>query len=208
MALVFLVWYPAPLHRALGVTSIFLLLLLVDVTLGPLLTFVVFKKGKRTLLLDLAVIAALQLSALMYGLYVIAEGRPGWMVFGGYHFELVRQSDMQPGTDRPQAPWLGPQWVSVPPANALDKILAINTGMDIYYRPDRYQPLEAEGARLAANARALSELEKDPAALAELQKRWPDADGWLPLQGRELNMVVLVNRANARAVGVADLRPW
>ncbi len=38
MVLVFGVWYPAPLHQALGVTKIFLLLLLVDVVLGPLMT--------------------------------------------------------------------------------------------------------------------------------------------------------------------------
>ncbi|WP_313056119.1 hypothetical protein [Pseudomonas lopnurensis] len=70
--LVFHIWYPAPLHEALGVTHIFLLLLLADVILGPLLTLVVFKIGKKTLIMDLAVIACLQLAALAYGLWTVA----------------------------------------------------------------------------------------------------------------------------------------
>jgi uncharacterized RDD family membrane protein YckC len=41
LLLVFFVWYPAPLHSAVGVTSIFLIVLGVDVTVGPLLTLVV-----------------------------------------------------------------------------------------------------------------------------------------------------------------------
>ena len=36
LLLVFFVWYPSPLHEAVGVTHILLLLLAVDVTLGPL----------------------------------------------------------------------------------------------------------------------------------------------------------------------------
>ncbi len=78
-------------------TEIFLLLLLIDVVLGPLLTLIVYKKGKRTLVMDLAVIAALQLAALTYGLldrrgrYVSARS-----AFGGNHFELVRKADIEP----------------------------------------------------------------------------------------------------------------
>ncbi len=39
VGLVFLVWYPAPLSQAVGVTQIFLMLLLIDVIVGPLLGF-------------------------------------------------------------------------------------------------------------------------------------------------------------------------
>ena len=55
----FFVWYPAPLHTAVAVTGIFLLLLMIVVCLGPLLTAVIYKKGKTTLRIDLAVIATL-----------------------------------------------------------------------------------------------------------------------------------------------------
>src|SRR5699024_10363140 len=93
VGLVFFVWYPAPLHTALGVSKICLVLLLIDVVLGPIRTVIVYKKGKRALGMDLTVIAALQLAALTYGLWTVAEGRPAWLVFGGNHFELVRKVD-------------------------------------------------------------------------------------------------------------------
>lgn len=90
LVLVFAVWYPAPLHVALGVTSVFLLVLLVDVVIGPFLTLLVYKQGKKTLLFDMAVIIALQLSALLYGLWTVAEGRPVWLVFNVDRFDLVQ----------------------------------------------------------------------------------------------------------------------
>lgn len=34
MVVVFYLWYPAPLHTAVGVTQVFLVLLVVDVVLG------------------------------------------------------------------------------------------------------------------------------------------------------------------------------
>ena len=94
LLLVFGLWYPAPLHTAVGVTHIFLLLLLIDVVLGPLLTLLVYKAGKKTLVFDLAVIAVLQLSALGYGLWTVAEGRPAWLVFNADRFDLVRVLDI------------------------------------------------------------------------------------------------------------------
>jgi hypothetical protein len=53
MMLVYLVWYSNSLSLALGVTTIFLILLGVDTVLGPLLTLLVAKEGKKTLKFDL-----------------------------------------------------------------------------------------------------------------------------------------------------------
>lgn len=115
---VFKLWYPAPLHTAVGVTHIFLLLLFIDVTLGPLLTLLVYKEGKKTLVFDLSVIAVLQLSALGYGLWTVAEGRPAWLVFNTDRFDLVRVLDIdtrkldQALPEFRQPSWLGPRWVA------------------------------------------------------------------------------------------------
>jgi len=84
IGLVFFIWYPAPLHTATGVTQIFLLLLTVDVVLGPLLTLIVYKTGKKTLIMDLTVIALLQLSALAYGVWTVAEDRSAWLSLNGW----------------------------------------------------------------------------------------------------------------------------
>jgi hypothetical protein len=84
------VWYPYPLFHAVGGLDIFLILLAVDVTLGPLLTFVVFDTNKRTLKFDLSVIALFQLAALLYGVYTLYIGRPVYAAALGHRFDLVQ----------------------------------------------------------------------------------------------------------------------
>ena len=69
IAIVFFVWYPAPLAQAVGVTSIFLMLLAIDVIVGPLFTLLVYKQGKKTLKSDLTVI--IQLSAFSFCLWFL-----------------------------------------------------------------------------------------------------------------------------------------
>ena len=64
LALIFLVWlflfwYPSPLATAVGVTHIFLMMLAIDVIVGPLLGLLVYKEGKKTLKFDLGVIIVL-----------------------------------------------------------------------------------------------------------------------------------------------------
>lgn len=47
--LVFFIWYPSPLAIAVGVTHIFLMLLAIDMILGPLLGLLVYKEDKKRL---------------------------------------------------------------------------------------------------------------------------------------------------------------
>ena len=81
IGLVFFIWYPSPLATAVGVTHIFLMLLVIDVILGPLLGLLVYKEGKKTLKFDLSVIILIQIVALCYGVFSIEQGRPAWLVY-------------------------------------------------------------------------------------------------------------------------------
>ena len=74
--IVFMVWHPAPLAKAVGVTYIFIMMLAIDAVLGPLLTLIIAKKDKKSLKFDLSVIIALQVAAFSYGIYNIAISRP------------------------------------------------------------------------------------------------------------------------------------
>lgn len=212
VGLVFFVWYPAPLHTALGVTQIFLLLLLIDVVLGPLLTLLVYKKGKRTLVMDLTVIAVLQLAALSYGLWAVAEGRPAWLVFGGNHFELVRKVDIDPQDLTRQPSWLGPEWVSVQEPLKLNHSLFssnINSNQSLYRQPKNYRSLSNDSERIKRRALPLNMLERNNPtdAVNAVLSKWPDADGWFALQGKAKSMVVLVHKDSSKALAIVDLRP-
>lgn len=59
IGLVFFIWYPSPLATAVGVTHIFLMMLAIDVIVGPILGLLVYKEGKKTLKFDLGVIIVL-----------------------------------------------------------------------------------------------------------------------------------------------------
>lgn len=221
LLLVFGFWYPTPLYKAVGVTHVFLLMLLIDVVLGPVLTFVVFKPGKRTLVLDLAVIVVLQVSAMSYGLWAMAQGRPAWIAFGVDRFDLVRTLDINPQNEIGAAvefskpPLFGPGWALAlfPNDNsARTKLLfdAVQGRGDLPQRPNLYHPLDSAPHVLRAKVRALDELERynsKEAVSAQLAK-WPHADAWLPMMASAVPMVVLMNKEKAGVVAVVDLRPW
>ncbi len=78
--LIFSIWYPSPFFKLYQVNQVFLLLIFIDVILGPLCTFIVYKKGKKTLKMDIAVIVLLQLIAFGFGMWNIAQARPAWLV--------------------------------------------------------------------------------------------------------------------------------
>lgn len=213
-SLVFIFWYPNNLHKAVGVTDIFILLLVIDMILGPLLTLIVYKKGKRTLIMDLTVIAVLQLSALGYGLWTVAEGRPAWLVFGGQHFELVRKVDVKPHQLVRQPSWFGPEWVSVqqPLQLGLTSLFGNNrnTEQSLYRQPAQYQRLDAQASRLQKAALPMTMLERNNSteAIAASLKKWPQADAWLPLRANNQDMVVLMHKETAEVVAIVDLHPW
>lgn len=221
LLLVFQVWYPAPLHEAVGVTSIFLLLLLVDLALGPLLTLIVYKPGKKSLAFDLSVVVLLQLSALGYGLWAVAEGRPAWLVFNADRFDVVRALDIdqrQAEAALPQyrsAPWSGPRWVAADhPRDIKERqglmFEAITLGSDIAQRPELYRPVTDMADAIRRKAKPLGELSKyNSAERVSMQlQNWPAADAWLPLAAGARSMVVLLNREGAEVVAIVDLQPW
>lgn len=221
IGLVFYIWYPAPLHTAVGVTKIFLILLIVDVILGPLLTLLVYKAGKKTLVIDLTVIALLQLSALSYGLWAVAEGRPGWLVFANDRFDLVRvlnidernldQADLQYRNPS----YLGPQWVVAGnPSNNDEHINIVMesllSGVDITQRPNLYQQLDSHKIAIQKKLLKIEELPKinSTEKISNTLNKYPNADAWLPLRANNQDMVVLMHRETATVVAIVDLRPW
>lgn len=221
VTLVFRVWYPAPLSDAVGVTSIFLLILGVDVVLGPLLTTIVYRPGKPSLRFDLACIVVVQMIAFGYGLWTVSQGRPAWLVYNANRFDLVqayeldtRKLEAVPDAYR-SAPWWGARWVAAEIPKDLQQrsdltLEAVFAGLDVPQRPNLYRPLESFADDLRKHAQPLAELDKlnDPASVKEWLQANPQADAWLPMMARIQPMVVLINKAQARVVAVVPLKPW
>ena len=221
VGLVFFIWYPFPLANAVGVTHIFLMLLVVDVILGPFLGLLVYKEGKKTLKFDLSVIILIQITALCYGVFSIEQGRPAWLVFHADRFELVRKNDLileNIGQAQPQfqqISWTDPQFaavkLAVSPQQRNDEMFAeVFSGISIAQRPERYVELTQAKNQIQQRALPLIELEQynSKTEVKKTLAKYPKANAWLPLKANAIDMVVLVNKESASIIKIVDLRPW
>lgn len=97
--LVFTVWYPGLLMQADNSWEQALMMIAgVDLVLGPLLTLIVFNPKKKSLKMDLSIIALCQLAALVAGLYTVNSSRPVglYLAFPPQGFEVLYANTVTP----------------------------------------------------------------------------------------------------------------
>jgi hypothetical protein len=93
-AIVRWVWYPGPLFALEGGRDGLLLVVLINLVLGPALTLLLYKPGKRGLWLDMTVVVLLQLGALGYGTWVLHDTRPVLLVHADDHFAPLTRTTL------------------------------------------------------------------------------------------------------------------
>lgn len=171
--------------------------------------------------MDLSIIILLQLSALLYGIYSIGQGRPVWLAYTVDRFEVVRKNELiedniakaLPQYQQPS--WLKPQFVGV--AFAKDNNIRSDemfqelfAGISIAQKPERYVPLIKVKNQIQQRAQDMKLLKQfnDPQAVQEILARYPQADAFVPLQATAVDMTVLINKEKGEIVKIVDLRPW
>lgn len=221
VCLVFWFWYPTPLAIAVGVTHIFLILLGIDLILGPILGFLVYKEGKKTLKFDLSVVICIQVMALMYGIYSIERARPVWLVYYANGFEVVQKNAIdnthidQALKEYQKPSWLQPQFVAIQAAQSInqhnnDLFEEVLGRISLAQKPERYLDIAQIKPQIKQNVRELSELKKynNESEFKATINKYPQADAWLPLKANAQDMVVLINKEKAEVIKIVDLRPW
>lgn len=220
------VWYPGPFFTAVGGTGLVVILLCVDITIGPLITLVIFNTAKKSLKFDLAVVALLQLSAFLYGVSVIFEARPAYVAFNVDRFDLVRAVEIDPDDLKsarlPQfksLPVLHPQVIAIDRAKTSEeKLKAIDLalqGKDLPLRPEYYIPYDTQRDQAKQKAMPIKRLkELNPAATAEIDKdvratgKKEDQIGFLPLKARNKDLAVIIDKATGDVIDYWVYRPW
>ncbi len=221
--LVFLVWYPTPYREISGGRDLFLLLVTVDVVLGPLITFAVFnpRKPRPELVRDLGVIVALQLAALAYGLHTVAQARPAVVALEGDRLCVVRAIDLE-GADFTNAPvglrgvsWTGPLVLATRQPSAEEKFDAIRRGLageDLGMRPKFWRPQAERSAAFARAAKPLGPLaQRWPQRAGDLERaavatgRPVEQLGYLPILARRTDWSALVDQRDGSIVGDVDI---
>ena len=115
----YLGWYRWPGWSIAGAPSVVLVLIAVDVTVGPLLTLVIASatKPRAELVRDIGIIATVQLCALLCGTVSLWIGRPLYYAFSENVLQLVQASDLNAhelSLARQQHAALVPHWYSLP----------------------------------------------------------------------------------------------
>ncbi len=226
-ALVFLLWYPGLLAYASGVLGIYLMLIGVDVALGPLITLIVFNPKKKELRRDLLVVVLLQIAGLLYGLHTVYIARPVYVVFVVDRFEVVYANDVlddylakarDPAYQK--LPWLGPKTIAARlPTDSEERknilFSAVAGGPDVHQMPQYYEPYEESkvtAARRAQSLTMLKTLNVDKAATVDiLLAKYENLEGgvgFVPLKAKVADLTVIVDTKSGAVLETVDLMPW
>ena len=222
--LVFGIWYPYPYREISGGRELFLLVVSVDVILGPLITLAVFNRKKpwTELRRDLAVVGLIQLSALAYGLWTVAIARPVHMVFEIDRFRVVHAVEVDPEwLNRTPAgitalPWTGPTLLSVrhfkDGNESADATIAAVQGVNIGSRPDLWQSYDAGVPDVLKVAKPVATLKKrfpqqaaDIDAVLKNTSAGPESLLYVPLVGRKAFWTAFVDPVTAAIVATMPL---
>jgi len=223
LLLMLTVWYPWPLFAAAGGSHLIFILASVDVTIGPLITLIIFKSGKKSLKFDLTVIALLQFAALCYGVQAVYHARPIYMVFTVDRFDLVMARDIDAedlaAVKQPQfrrLPLGGPRFIAVAeptdPKLVSQVLSSALTGKDLQMFPQYYVDYSQLAAQALAKARPVASLrERDAATLDAFLRSHnltDDAVRFLPLRAPKRDGAVILDAKTAAPLETLLIDPW
>ena len=217
----YLGWYRWPGWYLAGALSISLMLMGIDVVLGPLLTFLVAspRKPRRELARDVSVIVAIQLVAASYGIWTLWNGRPLYYTYSEGYLEMVQAQDLDPqqiALGLELNPSLAPHWYSRPrwiyaPLPKDPKLAteiasaAISGGDDVIDLPRYYQPWAAGSADLRQRLQPLDkvkQLDKKDKQVAAARLRQlgfaPEQPHMLPMSGKGRPLVAVIDPATTK----------
>ena len=149
-------WYPDFFFWIDGGWQGLRLIILADLVLGPLLTYVVFKAGKPGLKFDLGVLAVIQALAFTAGMTVVYLERPLALVYvDGAFFSMSGSDYRQAGLEVPALYEVGanrnsgPPWIQVAipedyEAQSELRLAAMQSGTPLRLLTQAYEPFTAD----------------------------------------------------------------
>lgn len=213
-------WFPAPYFRIDGGLWMIGLAAAVDLVIGPLLTLLVYRPGRRDNAINFAIIAFLQSAALTWGVHILHSQRPLYAAYVGgpvRTFFPVTESiirDSPPGTELHAQLKGHPPLVFIPlssdPAQARGMLMsALMGGPSLLSSTHLWLPIEGRAlASIVAEARTRAQLESlAPDAgplidefLAAHDARFEDF-AFVPLRGRYSSALLALRKTDGALAG-------
>ncbi len=224
LAIMLALWYPPSLFWGMGGMELIVLIVGVDVGIGPLITLIIFDTKKKELLFDLTVVAVLQLAALSYGVYALHAGRPVFIVFTGQNLAVASAADIDPEElakagveDFRHLSLTGPRLAAaIPPRDRKelsDLLFASQQGFGIHQLPRYFVPYAERRAQILEAARPLKEFAAEGADAQKLQKylqgsgKKTDNLGFLPVITRHARLLGIIDSRNGDLLEILQIDP-
>ncbi len=224
LALMLTLWFPPPLFGAMGGTELALLIVGVDVAIGPLITLIIFDTRKKELIFDLAVVAVLQMGALAYGVYAMHAGRPVFIVFAESQFAVVPAAEID-ANDLAQGrseefrtlSLTGPRLVATEeptdPEVRSTIVFGSLAGFGVQHLPKYYVPYAKRRGQVLRESRSLADLDPAPPDRERLNGylkrsgRKVEELRCLPVKTKRAVLTAIIDSSNGDLLDVLDIEP-
>ncbi|MFC5570536.1 TfpX/TfpZ family type IV pilin accessory protein [Lysobacter yangpyeongensis] len=220
-------WYPPGLFQMANADKLLLIIAGVDVTMGPLMTLIIYKRGKKGLKFDLTVIALLQVVAMGYGLSTVWQSRPVYMVALVDRFRMVFANELEPADlakgprQYRSLPWLNVETIAaVLPRDQKKRedllFLTLDTGKDLHLMPEYYAPFSAGASELLSHSVPAASFARhlhgtDAAQFASAMQDTARVPGRLrvvPISSNRGEATMLVDSRTAAPLKPLAIDPW
>ena len=219
------IWYPGPSLEALDAFSIIRVVVVVHLVIGPLLTLLVYKHGKRGMKFDLIVIALLQSAALAYGSYKLYDEKPDYLVFAIDRLEFIPGKQVDQSAIRYNElrtkPFAELIHVFARPPEDPDEYqrylssVAFDGKPDLERRTEYWEPWAAGVDNIRGQLKFLGDIRTISAeeqeivqqAIDDYSEAHPNL-GVLPIGGIEKDLGILLDRDSLEVLDILNANPW
>lgn len=216
-------WYPSDFLEITNYKDIALLIISIDLVLGPVLTFIVFAPQKKSLKFDLAIIAAIQLSALGYGVHALYETHPLYITYNHQRFNVIQANEVTPSDAKYEqfkvsklaSPRLAFAKMPDDPKKQTEIMLGVDLkgDPDIDKRTEYFEPVKNHLDTILKESLDTVKL-FDPKNLTASSQKFLDKHGdkkenyaYLPLKGTSGNAVIVLDKASGEPVTTINIDP-
>jgi hypothetical protein len=224
-AVIRLLWYPGAYFAIFGIGRLLLVLAVVSLIVGPALSAFVYKPGKKSLAMDLSLLAVVEIIVIVLAVSVIYARQPFYTVFAVDRFEAVSRQEIdarqishaalltRPGheprlvfAELPQDPEVF--------SKLIDETVFEGKG-DIDRRPEFWKPYAAGVSVVKEAAKPLENLLKGDDHRAARVLRWlAQQQGgrqdflYLPLRGKTGDALIILHADIGYPVDILNVDPW
>jgi hypothetical protein len=218
-------WFPDGYFYIFGIAKLFLVLVAVNLVVGPGLSTLLYKPRKWGLRFDLIVVACIEIAILGFAMHEILERRPAFAVFAVDRFEAVTISEVDLDSLRNSQLALAhgymPRLIYAELPTDLDAMSrlideTVILGMlDIDRRPEFWKPYAQGMSFIKAAAKPLATLLSLDDVRAEAIKRWlerqelsADDYAYLPIQGKTADGMMILHADIGYPVDILAIDAW